>query len=125
MNKAIFLAVLMSANFVFAQSSVTAALKKSRVQMEKETESKILEKIEEQRYQEEQNRLRNLDNVSFNVVAPVQSETSVYNTAPAHSAASIHNAASTQIVAPAAPQVQIPTQEVAPTAVVVVPAQGQ
>lgn len=49
-------------------------IKSERVQLEKTTEVKLLEKIEESRLREEKNRMQKIDTLNFSVVKPESSE---------------------------------------------------
>lgn len=58
-------------------------IKNERVQLEKETELKILEKLEESRLREERTRMQRIEATNFSVVnpapgAPIQSQTTTF-----------------------------------------------
>ncbi|MGE5085438.1 MAG: hypothetical protein ACM3MG_04000 [Bacillota bacterium] len=64
------LVVLMSGASAMAASGLrsrTESIKDSRVEMEKQTELKILEMLEESRIRDEQARMRAIEGTSFNV----------------------------------------------------------
>ena len=59
------------------------SIKNERVQLEKETELKILEKLEESRLKEERARMQRIEATSFSVVnpapaAPIESQTQTF-----------------------------------------------
>jgi hypothetical protein len=69
------LVVLISGVSAMAASGLRSraeAIKDSRVEMEKQTELKILEMLEESRIRDEQARMRSIEGTSFNVQAPAQ-----------------------------------------------------
>ena len=71
------LVVLMSGVSAMAASGLRSraeAIKDSRVEMEKQTELKILEMLEESRIRDEQARMRSIEGTSFNVQAPAQQQ---------------------------------------------------
>ncbi|MFM6929173.1 MAG: hypothetical protein ACKOX6_11955 [Bdellovibrio sp.] len=71
MQKAVLtLVVLMSGVSTYAASGLRSraeSIKDSRVEMEKQTELKILEVLEESRIRDEQARMRTIEGTSFNV----------------------------------------------------------
>ena len=73
-NAVLTLVVLMSGVSAMAASGLRTraeSIKDSRVEMEKQTELKILEMLEESRIRDEQARMRTIQGTSFNV-QPVQ-----------------------------------------------------
>lgn len=74
-NAVLVLVVFMSGVSAMAASGLRSraeAIKDSRVEMEKQTELKILEMLEESRIRDEQARMRSIEGTSFNVQAPAQ-----------------------------------------------------
>lgn len=74
-NAVLTLVVLMSGVSAMAASGLRTraeAIKESRVDMEKQTELKILEMLEESRIRDEQARMRTIEGTSFNVQQPQQ-----------------------------------------------------
>jgi hypothetical protein len=77
----VVIAAILSVSFSASASYATATfsnaeyLKKSRQEMETQTEQRILEMLESQRLEEERGRMRKVETMSFSVVAP---ETTVY-----------------------------------------------
>lgn len=74
-NAVLALVVLMSGVSAMAASALRSraeSIKDSRVEMEKQTELKILEMLEESRIRDEQARMRSIEGTSFNVQAPAQ-----------------------------------------------------
>ncbi|UOF01913.1 hypothetical protein [Bdellovibrio reynosensis] len=84
MNKIILIALVLGATTAQAQlvtsnSAALGGLKSARQQMEAQTESTILEKLEESRLRDEANRRQQFETLNFSVVndgsAPVQNST--------------------------------------------------
>ncbi|WP_374030157.1 hypothetical protein [Bdellovibrio bacteriovorus] len=74
MKKLVLISILGAATTAAAQQasyhySAAEGLKQARVQMEKETELKLLEALEQQRLQEERNRMKTVETLNFNMVA--------------------------------------------------------
>ncbi|MBO9667859.1 MAG: hypothetical protein J7501_13740 [Bdellovibrio sp.] len=82
-NVFVVVAVLVSAGVVKAEVSGLRTraqdIKSERVEMEKRTEMKILEKLEESRMRDEQNRMRIIESTSAVTVPAAQPSQSVYS----------------------------------------------
>ncbi|XGC79433.1 hypothetical protein ACES2L_08845 [Bdellovibrio bacteriovorus] len=75
----VFAATTAQAQLVTSNSAALSGLKSARQQMEAQTESTILEKLEESRLRDETNRRQQFETLNFSVVnegtAPVQNST--------------------------------------------------
>lgn len=67
MKKLVLISAVLSTPFAMAYSSMEAA-RDARKQMEKQTETQILEKLEASRLQDEQNRRQKFESLNFSVV---------------------------------------------------------
>lgn len=99
-----------------AHTSGSENLRLARQQMERQTEQTIVEKLEEQRMEDEKRRLRQFESLNFSVVAD-QIQTAVAPVSQAQAHVQTVQAQTAQAVTPAQVAPVAPTQEVTPVVI--------
>ena len=109
-------AVAGNAQNLRAHTSGSENLRLARQQMERQTEQTIVEKLEEQRMEDEKKRLRQFESLNFSVVAD-QIQTAVAPVSQAQVHVQTVQAQTTQAVAPVQAAPVAPTQEATPVGI--------